>query len=68
MTTNGQRLILRVNGPIVDAGGMRETRMYEVVEVGPRRLVGYVVGFSETAEVKDIKEIEGVIDAEFKAE
>ena len=43
MATNAQRLIQRVNGPIVDAGGMRDTRMYEVVEVGPRRLVGEVI-------------------------
>ena len=35
--------IIRVNGPLVEAVGMRGAHMYEVVEVGPRRLVGEVI-------------------------
>ena len=35
--------IIRINGPIVDAVGMRSVQMYEVVEVGALRLVGEVI-------------------------
>ncbi len=35
--------VVRVNGPIVTAVGMRESTMYEVVEVGSERLVGEVI-------------------------
>jgi V/A-type H+-transporting ATPase subunit A len=35
--------ITRVNGPIVEAVGMRGAQMYEVVEVGPRRLIGELI-------------------------
>jgi len=35
--------IIRVNGPIVKATGMVQAEMYEVVEVGPERLVGEVI-------------------------
>jgi V/A-type H+-transporting ATPase subunit A len=35
--------IIRVNGPIVTALGMRDALMYEVVEVGELRLVGEII-------------------------
>jgi V/A-type H+-transporting ATPase subunit A len=35
--------VIRVNGPIVDAGGLRGASMYEVVEVGEARLIGEVI-------------------------
>jgi len=35
--------IARVSGPVVEATGMRAVGMYEVVEVGPQRLIGEVV-------------------------
>jgi len=35
--------IIRVNGPIVTAAGMREAAMYEVVEVGEMGLIGEVI-------------------------
>ena len=40
------RRITRISGPIVDAVGMPAARMYEVVEVGTRRLVGEVIRLS----------------------
>ena len=41
--TRTQSTIIRVSGPIVDAVGMRNVQMYEVVEVGAQRLVGEVI-------------------------
>lgn len=35
--------ITRINGPIVEASGMENTRMLEVVEVGEARLIGEVI-------------------------
>jgi len=35
--------IIRVNGPIVTATGMRDAEMYELVEVGPLRLIGEII-------------------------
>ncbi|PVU76603.1 V-type ATP synthase subunit A, partial [Acidianus hospitalis] len=34
--------IVRVNGPLVVADNMRDSQMYEVVEVGELRLVGEI--------------------------
>jgi len=42
-TTGGQPRLVRISGPIVDAVNMRAAQMYEVIEVGPRHLVGEVV-------------------------
>ena len=42
-TPAGQGLITRVNGPVVEASGMGSAQMYEVVEVGPPRLIGEVI-------------------------
>ena len=36
-------IIIRINGPIVEARGMEQTGMLEVVEVGEVRLVGEVI-------------------------
>ena len=41
MATEGE--ITRVSGPIVQASGLGDAMMYEVVEVGPLRLVGEVI-------------------------
>ena len=38
-----QGVIARVSGPIVQAAGLGDAMMYEVVEVGPLRLVGEVI-------------------------
>jgi len=35
--------IIRVNGPIVTASGLRDAEMYELVEVGPLRLAGEII-------------------------
>jgi len=39
-------VIVRVSGPIVDAEGLAGATMYEVVEVGPDRLIGEVIRVS----------------------
>jgi V/A-type H+/Na+-transporting ATPase subunit A len=41
MTEHG--IITRVSGPIVQASGLADAMMYEVVEVGPLRLIGEVI-------------------------
>jgi len=41
--TDKTATVIRVNGPIVTATGMREAEMYEVVEVGELRLIGEVI-------------------------
>ncbi len=38
-----QGTIVRVSGPIVQATGLADAMMYEVVEVGPARLIGEVI-------------------------
>ena len=38
-----QATVTRISGPLVDAVGMHSAQMYEVVEVGPLRLVGEVI-------------------------
>lgn len=47
MTANGTAStdgrIVRINGPIVEAGGMRAAGMLEVVEVGDLRLIGEII-------------------------
>ena len=35
--------VARVSGPIVEGSGMRGSRMYEVVEVGPPGLIGEII-------------------------
>ncbi len=40
---NSNGVIIRVNGPIVDARGMEQVGMLEVVEVGHLRLIGEVI-------------------------
>ncbi|MFP3197091.1 MAG: ATP synthase subunit A [Sulfolobaceae archaeon] len=38
----GEGRVIRVNGPLVVADGMRSAQMYEVVEVGEPRLIGEI--------------------------
>jgi V/A-type H+-transporting ATPase subunit A len=42
-TAGAAGVIQRVSGPIVEAIGLRDAQMYEVVEVGPPRLIGEVI-------------------------
>ncbi len=42
-TTQEAGVITRANGPIVHATGLTNAQMYEVVEVGPQRLIGEVI-------------------------
>ena len=41
--TEHQGSITRVSGPIVQAAGLADAMMYEVVQVGPLRLIGEVI-------------------------
>ncbi len=43
MTARETGEVTRVSGPIVVARGMADSQMYEVVEVGPQRLVGEII-------------------------
>ena len=43
MNESTQSTVTRVNGPIVDAIGLADAQMYEVVEVGPHRLIGEII-------------------------
>ncbi len=43
MNSSTQSTVTRVNGPIVDAVGLGDAQMYEVVEVGPYRLIGEII-------------------------
>ena len=43
MTQTANARIIRIDGPIITADGLREAGMYEVVEVGAMRLVGEVI-------------------------
>jgi V/A-type H+/Na+-transporting ATPase subunit A len=36
-----------INGPVVRATGVREAGMLEMVEVGPARLIGEIIGLQE---------------------
>ena len=38
-----QGTIIKVSGPLVVAGGMREANMFDVVRVGDRRLIGEII-------------------------
>ena len=39
--------ITRINGPVVEARGMREAGMIEVVQVGEERLIGEIIRLHE---------------------
>lgn len=38
-----QGTIIKVSGPLVVAGGMREANMFDVVRVGKARLIGEII-------------------------
>ncbi|NLW45962.1 MAG: V-type ATP synthase subunit A, partial [Firmicutes bacterium] len=39
----GVGIITRVSGPLVEAEGMSEAKMYEVVRVSDKRLIGEII-------------------------
>ena len=54
-------VITRVNGPIVEASGMREAAMLEVVEVGEHKLVGEIIRLrGDTATIQVYENTGGV--------
>jgi V/A-type H+-transporting ATPase subunit A len=58
-------VITRIAGPVVDAKGMRGSRMYDVVKVGKEKLIGEIIRLDEdTATVQVYEETSGVIPGE----
>lgn len=47
MRDTGQGTILSVNGPVVVAFGLQKAKMYDMVKVGERGLVGEIIGVRE---------------------
>ena len=35
--------IIKVSGPLIVAGGMADSKMYDVVRVGKQRLIGEII-------------------------
>ncbi len=46
-TTDRQGTIIKVSGPVVEADGMRGTKMYDVARVGKDHLIGEVIEIKE---------------------
>jgi V/A-type H+-transporting ATPase subunit A len=56
-----QGTITRVSGPIVQARGLAEAGMYEVLEIGPMRLIGEVIRIvGDTATIQVYEDTTGV--------
>ncbi|MBN1445734.1 MAG: V-type ATP synthase subunit A [Candidatus Omnitrophica bacterium] len=53
--------IIKVSGPLVQAEGMKSSRMYDVVQVGEDKLVGEIIRLDgETASIQVYEETEGL--------
>ncbi|MCK4244007.1 MAG: V-type ATP synthase subunit A, partial [Candidatus Omnitrophica bacterium] len=53
--------IVKVSGPLVEALGMQEAKMYDVVKVGEQRLIGEIIRLSgERAYIQVYEETEGL--------
>ena len=48
--------VIRVSGPVVHAGGMRGSRMYDVVRVGDEALTGEVIRLDQDVAVVQVYE------------
>ena len=60
-TENIRGSIYRVSGPLVVAKGMRGAKMYDVVRVGPQKLVGEIVELeNDTASIQVYEETSGL--------
>ncbi len=58
---NKQGKIVKVSGPLVEAVGMDEAKMYDVVKVGEQRLIGEIIRLSgEKAYIQVYEETEGL--------
>jgi V/A-type H+-transporting ATPase subunit A len=57
--------ILRVTGPVVEAGNMRGSRMYELVNVGREQLIGEIIGLrDDIATIQVYEESSGIMPGE----
>lgn len=58
-------VITRIAGPVVDAKGMRGSRMYDVVKVGKEKLIGEIIELNnDVATIQVYEETSGVIPGE----
>lgn len=58
-------VITRIAGPVVDAKGMRGSRMYDVVQVGKEKLIGEIIELNnDVATIQVYEETSGVIPGE----
>ncbi len=58
---NKQGKIVKVSGPLVEALGMQEAKMYDVVKVGSQRLIGEIIRLvRERAYIQVYEETEGL--------
>ncbi|KQC04336.1 MAG: ATP synthase subunit A [Methanoculleus sp. SDB] len=61
----GQGTIIRVIGPVVAAGGMTGSRMYELVRVGTEQLIGEIIGLEkDVATIQVYEETSGITPGE----
>ncbi|MBP1927530.1 V/A-type H+-transporting ATPase subunit A [Methanolinea mesophila] len=57
--------VVRVTGPVVQAGGMTGARMYEIVRVGKDELIGEIIALEgESATIQVYEETAGMIPGE----
>ena len=56
-----QGTIIKVSGPLVVAGGMREANMFDVVRVGKARLIGEIIEMrGDRASIQVYEETAGI--------
>jgi V/A-type H+-transporting ATPase subunit A len=57
--------VVRVTGPVVEAGGMSGARMYEIVRVGKDELIGEIIALEgESATIQVYEETAGLVPGE----
>ncbi len=57
--------VVRVTGPVVEAGGMTGTRMYEIVRVGKDELIGEIIALEgDFATIQVYEETAGMVPGE----
>jgi V/A-type H+-transporting ATPase subunit A len=58
-------VIIRVTGPVVAAGNMKGSRMYELVKVGREQLIGEIIGLeNDVATIQVYEESSGITPGE----
>ncbi len=53
--------VIKVSGPLIVAGGMGDSKMYDVVKVGPQKLIGEIIELrGEFASIQVYEETAGI--------